>query len=95
MVPSPTDPTKMLYVYRLPSVYSFDFNGDFPVRIIVENPSGSNDGCTGEQEIDYDVRVFATPHLWGRIYLCREYIWLLVKRYFSFKPKPLRQNCTL
>lgn len=61
IVPSPTDPTKMLYVYRLPSVYSFDFNGDFPVRIIVENPSGSNDGCTGEQEIDYDVRVFDPP----------------------------------
>lgn len=61
IVPSPTDPTKQLYVYRLPDVYSFNFNGDFPVRIIVENPSGSNDGCTGEQEIDYDVRVFDPP----------------------------------
>ncbi|MFM1794267.1 MAG: hypothetical protein RL642_652 [Bacteroidota bacterium] len=61
IVPSPVDPNKQLYVYRLPSVYSFDFNGDFPVRIIVENPSGSNDGCTGEQEIDYDVRVFDPP----------------------------------
>ena len=61
IVASPTDPNKQLYVYRLPAVYSFDFNGDFPVRIIVENPSGSNDGCTGEQEIDYDVRVFDPP----------------------------------
>lgn len=61
IVPSPADPTKQLYVYRLPESYSFDFNGDFPVRIIVENPSGSNDGCTGEQEIDYDVRVFDPP----------------------------------
>jgi hypothetical protein len=61
IVPSPADPTKQLYVYRLPNSYSFDFNGDFPVRIIVENPSGSNDGCTGEQEIDYDVRVFDPP----------------------------------
>lgn len=61
IVPSPADPTKQLYVYRLPDSYSFDFNGDFPVRIIVENPSGSNDGCTGEQEIDYDVRVFDPP----------------------------------
>lgn len=61
IIPSPVDPTKQLYVYRLPSSYSFDFNGDFPVRIIVENPSGSNDGCTGEQEIDYDVRVFDPP----------------------------------
>ena len=61
IVPSPTDPAKQLYVYRLPDTYSFAFNGDFPVRIIVENPSGSNDGCTGEQEIDYDVRVFDPP----------------------------------
>ena len=61
IIPSPVDPTKQLYVFRLPSSYSFDFNGDFPVRIIVENPSGSNDGCTGEQEIDYDVRVFDPP----------------------------------
>lgn len=61
IVQSPTDPNKQLYVYRLQSVYSFNFNGDFPVRIIVENPSGSNDGCTGEQEIDYDVRVYNPP----------------------------------
>lgn len=61
IIPSPIDPLKLLYVYRLTDVYSFDFNGDFPVRLIVENPSGSNDGCTGEQEIDYDVRVFDPP----------------------------------
>lgn len=61
IVPSPADPTKQLFVYRLPDIYTFDFNGDFPVRIIVQNPSGSNDGCTGEQEIDYDVRVFDPP----------------------------------
>jgi gliding motility-associated-like protein len=61
IIPSPIDPLKLLYVYRLADTYSFDFNGDFPVRLIVENPSGSNDGCTGEQEIDYDVRVFDPP----------------------------------
>ncbi len=61
IVPSKADPNKLLYVYRLPGIYSFDFNGDFPVRIVVVNPSGSNDGCTGEQEIDYDVRVFDPP----------------------------------
>ena len=61
IIPSPTDPTKQLFVYKLPAVYTFSLNGDFPVRIIVENPSGSNDGCTGEQEIDYDVRVFDPP----------------------------------
>jgi gliding motility-associated-like protein len=61
IVPSPTDPNKQLFVYRLPDVYSFNFNGDFPVRIIVETPPSPNDVCTGEQEIDYDVRVFDPP----------------------------------
>jgi gliding motility-associated-like protein len=61
IIPSPTDPTKLLYVYRLPAVYSFAFNGDFPVRLIVENTSAANLGCTGVQEIDYDVRVFDPP----------------------------------
>jgi gliding motility-associated-like protein len=61
MIPSPTDPTRMLFVYRLPAPYSFALNGDFPVKIVVEYASGSNNGCTGEQEIDYDVRVFEPP----------------------------------
>lgn len=50
---------KPLFVYRLANLYSFNFNGDFPVKLILTNPTGS--GCTGEQEIDYDVRVFDPP----------------------------------
>jgi gliding motility-associated-like protein len=61
IVISPTDPTKQLFVYRLSDVYRFSINGDFPVKIVIENASGSNDDCTGEQEIDYDVRVFDPP----------------------------------
>ncbi len=61
IIPSPTDPTKQLFVYKLPAIYTFSLNGDFPVRIIVETPPSPNDVCTGEQEIDYDVRVFDPP----------------------------------
>ncbi|HEU4609899.1 MAG TPA: PKD domain-containing protein, partial [Chitinophagaceae bacterium] len=51
---------KQLYKYYLPSAYSVSSIGTFPIKVIARNPS--SDGCSGEQEIDYDLQVFERPH---------------------------------
>ncbi|MBM3444188.1 MAG: PKD domain-containing protein [Bacteroidetes bacterium] len=58
-IPSPTDPNKLLYVYELPATYKFSVNGDFPIKLLLTNTTGT--GCTGEQEVDYNVRIFDPP----------------------------------
>ena len=50
---------RTLYLYKLPGAYSFSKTGSFPVKVFANNPSP--DGCTGLQEINYDVDVFAPP----------------------------------
>jgi gliding motility-associated-like protein len=50
---------KTLYVYRLNALYTFTSAGTYPVKVIVNNPT--SDGCSGLQEIVYDVQVFAPP----------------------------------
>ena len=50
---------KTLYVYRLAATYNFNATGTFPVKVIANNPT--SDGCSGIQEINYDVIVYEPP----------------------------------
>lgn len=50
---------RQLYRYKLNNVYSAPSIGTFPIKVIAQNPIG--DGCSGEQEIAYDLQVFEKP----------------------------------
>ena len=50
---------RQVYRYSLPAVYSIPVTGTFPIKVIANNPT--SDGCSGEQEIDYDLQVFNAP----------------------------------
>lgn len=50
---------KTLYVYKVPINYVFSATGTYPIRVVVNNPTP--DGCTGEQEITYDIIVYQKP----------------------------------
>ena len=50
---------RQLYRYRLPSTFSMTKTGTFAIKVLAQNPS--SDGCSGEQEIDYDLQVFERP----------------------------------
>lgn len=51
--------SKTLYRYKLPNSYVINTIGTFPIKVIANNPS--TDGCSGEQEIEYDLQVFDPP----------------------------------
>ncbi len=50
---------RTLYLYKLPGTYTFINVGTYPVKVLANNPS--SDGCTGIQEINYDVEVYDAP----------------------------------
>lgn len=50
---------KQLYKYKLPDPYSISSSGTFPIKVFALNPT--SDGCSGEQEIDYDLQVYEHP----------------------------------
>jgi len=50
---------KQLYRYQLPSVFSLPAVGIYPIKVLAQNPTP--DGCSGEQEINYDLQVFERP----------------------------------
>ena len=50
---------KQLYRYKLPTAYTIPVTGTFPVRVLAQNPTA--EGCSGEQEIDYDLQVYDRP----------------------------------
>ncbi len=50
---------RTLYLYKLNGTYSFTNTGTYAVKVLANNPSP--DGCTGLQEISYDVEVFGSP----------------------------------
>ncbi|MEO5945819.1 MAG: PKD domain-containing protein [Chitinophagaceae bacterium] len=50
---------KTLYLYQLPSNYSIPTIGTYPIKVIANNPTP--DGCSGIQEITFDVQVFEPP----------------------------------
>ena len=50
---------KQLYRYKLPGSFTINTSGTYPIKVIAQNPTP--DGCSGEQEINYDVQVFDPP----------------------------------
>lgn len=50
---------KTLYRYKLNRSYVINNTATYPITIIADNPT--SDGCSGEQQIDYDVRIFDKP----------------------------------
>ncbi len=50
---------RTLYKYKLPGTYTAPATGTYPIRITATNPT--SDGCSGQQEIDYELRVFDPP----------------------------------
>ncbi|HEX6333332.1 MAG TPA: PKD domain-containing protein [Flavisolibacter sp.] len=50
---------KQLYRYKLPTAYTIPSTGTYPIRVLAQNPTP--DGCSGEQEINYDLQVYERP----------------------------------
>ncbi len=50
---------KQLYLYKLSKNYKGPQPGLYPIKIVANNPT--IDGCTGEQEIDFDLQVYQKP----------------------------------
>ena len=50
---------RTLYVYKLKTTYAFSAIGTYPVKVTANNPTP--DGCSGIQEINYDVEVYDQP----------------------------------
>lgn len=50
---------KQLFRYSLPTAYVVQTVGTYPIRIVAQNPTP--EGCSGEQEIDYDLEVYERP----------------------------------
>ena len=50
---------RTLYRYKLNKSYSIATAGTYPIKVIAINPTA--DGCTGEQNIDYDLQIFDPP----------------------------------
>jgi gliding motility-associated-like protein len=50
---------KQLYLYKLSKIYKGPQPGTYSIKIIATNPTV--DGCTGEQEIDFDLQVYQKP----------------------------------
>ncbi len=54
-----TSEGRTLYVFKLNTSFTFNAIGNIPVKIIANNQS--SDGCNGQQEIDYDIKVLPSP----------------------------------
>ncbi len=50
---------RTLYRYKLNKNYTINTLGTYPITIVANNPTP--DGCSGLQEIDYDLQVFDNP----------------------------------
>lgn len=50
---------RTLYRYTINRNYTITSSGIYPIRIVVENPT--TDGCSGKQDIDYDLQIFDAP----------------------------------
>ena len=50
---------KWIYKYKNPNLYSVPTAGAYPITIRVNNPT--SEGCSGLQEIDYELNVFDPP----------------------------------
>ncbi|HYF30593.1 MAG TPA: PKD domain-containing protein [Chitinophagaceae bacterium] len=51
---------RTLYRYRLDRYSTINTAGTFPISVFANNPTATN-GCSGEQEIQYDLQIFDQP----------------------------------
>ena len=51
--------SKTLYLYKLSTIYKYTDTGSFPITVTAQNPTP--EGCSGIQEINYDVIVYEKP----------------------------------
>lgn len=52
---------KRLYYYRLEKEYVMDKTGTFPIKVFTDNPT--IDGCSGTQEINFNLQVYLKPNV--------------------------------
>ena len=50
---------KTVYLYRLTTPYVYSTVGTYPITVTATNPT--SEGCSGVNEIDYDIQVFDKP----------------------------------
>ena len=50
---------RRIYRYQLDKSYRIDNIGTYPISLLVINPT--IDGCSGEQQVDYDLEIFDRP----------------------------------
>ena len=50
---------RTLFLYKLKRIYQVNTIGNYPVKVIANNPTTS--GCSGEQEIDLNLQVYNRP----------------------------------
>src|SRR6187401_305709 len=50
---------RTVYRFSLPLIYNISAIGTYPIKVVANNPT--SDGCSGVQEIDYDLQVFNPP----------------------------------
>lgn len=50
---------RTLYRFPLNRTYIIPNIGNYPIKILADNPTP--DGCSGQQEIDYDLQIFESP----------------------------------
>ncbi|MBI3718699.1 MAG: PKD domain-containing protein [Sphingobacteriales bacterium] len=50
---------KQLYLYKLPGAYQYNVIGNYPIKVVVNNPTA--EGCSGIQEVNFDLQVFDPP----------------------------------
>ena len=50
---------RQLYRYKLTNSYTTATPGVYPIKVLAQNPS--TDGCGSEQEINYDLQIYAPP----------------------------------
>jgi len=56
---------KMIYTYKLNTELIYQTAGTYTIEVIVNNPLG--DGCSGEQEISFDLEVLEPPKALNKI----------------------------
>lgn len=57
---------KKIYIFKLNTELIFQTAGTYTIEVVVNNPLG-NDGCSGEQEISFDLEVLEPPKALNKI----------------------------
>ncbi len=52
---------RTLYRYKINKLYTVPATGTYPIKVVATNPT--SDGCSGEQEVNYDLQIYDKPKL--------------------------------